>query len=230
MYDPVRQGASVFARILHQLGREERLSATVPKRKELLVRHIQEAVARGRSHQEVSVASVGAGPAREIEDYLRHHSVGSRTAFILIDQDEHALRYADEQIRKVAVRHGDLVTVKCRYASFKQMISEPELLQELRGHDLIYSAGLFDYLSEPVGRELTSRLFELLREGGWVLFGNAAESWEARWVPEFILDWRMFYRTEQDMREFALDLGDSAKVEVERDPSGAWSFLVARKV
>jgi hypothetical protein len=40
----------------------------------------------------------------------------------------------------------------------------------------------------------------------------------------------MIYRTEPDMREMAGDLGESAKIEIQSDPSEAWSFLVARRL
>jgi hypothetical protein len=39
----------------------------------------------------------------------------------------------------------------------------------------------------------------------------------------------MNYRSSQDMHELTSDLGESAKVQIETDPSDAWFFLVARR-
>jgi cyclopropane fatty-acyl-phospholipid synthase-like methyltransferase len=54
--------------------------------------------------------------------------------------------------------------------------------------DLIYSAGLYDYLEKKVATKLTDRLFELLAPGGYLLLTNFLPSirswgmWRASWI------------------------------------------------
>ncbi len=229
MYDRPRLAESVFGRILDQLGLDERLAATVPARKELLARYLSGTVAQAAPAEGARILSLGAGPAREIEDYLEAARGLPRVVFTLVDQDEGALAHAHERLRRAALAHGDAVEVHCRYLSFRQLFSNPEMIAELSGQDLVYSAGLFDYLPEPIARQLIARCIGLLRSGGRLAVGNAAEDPQVRWVPEFVLDWHMLYRTEAQMRDLASDLGDEVEVRYEPDPSGAWHFLTVQR-
>jgi hypothetical protein len=62
------------------------------------------------------------------------------------------------------------------------------------------------------------------------VLGNAADEADVQWVPEFVLDWHMHYRSEGDLRDLASDLGGVAKIDIEKDLSGAWYFLVIRRL
>ena len=92
---------------------------------------------------------------------------------------------------------------------------------------MIYTAGLFDYLNEKVGRTLMNGCFGLLREGGRLVVGNAAAGPDVRWMPEFVLDWTMVYRTESELRGLARDIDPRSRIEIDSDESAAWLFLVA---
>jgi hypothetical protein len=231
MYDDQALGDSVFDRVMHQLGREERLAATVRDRRDYLVRQIQEAVSQGSAEgqAQIRISSIGAGPAREIEDFLAHHELETGLVISLIDQDDAALEFAHERIRRVALRHGGRVALRCRHVSFKQLLTHLELIEEVREQDLIYSAGLFDYLPEVVAQVLLTRLFEFLRPDGRILVGNAVDDDGVKWVPEFVLDWRLIYRTPAEMLRLAEGVGERGKFEIQHDSSQAWQFLVGRR-
>ena len=236
MYEGQRQGETIFGRVLDQLGLDERLAATVRVRKRLLVRHIaecvEEATRRGGrvdasgAVRPIRIVTIGAGPAREIVDYLDQTESSVPIEFLLIDQDEQALEFAAGQAGRAALRHGGRVSVQLRHVSFSQLFELPDLLGEVEGADMIYSAGLFDYLREAPARALLHGCFGLLGEGGRLVVGNAASVPGLRWVPEFLLDWTMLYRTESEMS--ALGEGLSGSLKVERDDSDTWLFLVAR--
>jgi SAM-dependent methyltransferase len=229
MYDGDRRGDSIFARVMDQLGHEERLAATVVVRKRFLVDQIALCVAKARQRHSgaARIVSVGSGPAREVVDFLNATPPGPEIEFILIDQDERALALASEQIREAARPHRERVRTSCRHISFAQLFSLPELLEEVKQADMIYTAGLFDYLGEAVGRGLMNGCFGLLREGGRLVVGNAAAGPGIRWMPEFVLDWTMIYRTEAELRDLARDFTDRAQIEVDSDGSAAWLFLIA---
>jgi len=232
MYNAERVGRTAFGRILHQIvGREERLAATVPSRRDFLVHQIRAAVSAHGSRTEAParIMSLGAGPAREVEDYLKSGRPVGRLSISLIDQDEDAIAFSCERARRAAVSYGDLVEVKGRFISFRQLMMRSDVLTELHRQHLIYSAGLVDYLSDSVARKLIAQCFELLAPNGSLLLGNAGRAHDVRWVPEFLLDWRMIYRSEVELRELAKDVADVADVSIVRDSSKAWYFLVVRK-
>jgi SAM-dependent methyltransferase len=230
MYEETWQGDSVFARVKHQLGREERLAATVRHRKDFLVGQLKAELARhNRQSGDLRVTNIGAGPARELEEFLLKVQLDSRLVVTLIDQDEAALEYAHEKLRRASLHHGDRIELRCRFVSFKQLLGATALTEEVREQDLIYTAGFFDYLPDSVAAPLLARLVGLLREGGRLLVGNAVDATEVKWVPEFVLDWEMIYRTPADMRELAQMIATSCQLDVVFDESGAWQFLSAQR-
>ena len=229
MYDGQRRGDSIFARVMDQIGHEERLAATVPVRKRFLVQQLELCVAEARQRHDdpVRIVSIGSGPAREVVDYLKATAPGSALEFVMIDQDEKALAFASEKLREAAQPHGERVRISCRHLSFAQLFALPELVSEVSRADMIYTVGLFDYLRESVGRALMNGCFGLLRKGGRLVVGNAADGPGVRWMPEFVLDWTMVYRTEAELRDLARDFADRARIEIDSDDSAAWLFLVA---
>ena len=59
---------------------------------------------------------------------------------------------------------------------------------ELGMFDLIYAAGLYDYLPDQVARRLTNQLWCNLRPGGKLLIANFVDCWEASYM-EGAMDW-----------------------------------------
>jgi SAM-dependent methyltransferase len=231
MYEETRCGDSVFARIMHQLGREERLAATVRNRRDLLARKIREATRRVAQQKlgPVRITNIGSGPARELEDLVRSSGLDGRALVYLVDQDEAALAHAFERVTRASASFPDEIELRCRHVSFGQLLRQSILLDEFRNQDLIYSAGLLDYLPDGIAQTLVTRLVELLRPGGCVLVGNAAVDSGVRWVPDFVLDWSMIYRTREEMLSLAAQARGVESVSVEADDSRAWHFLLIRK-
>lgn len=230
IYVQAPEGRSVFARVMHRLGCDERLAATVRDRRDYLVSQImRSSKALLSAERALRIASIGAGPAREVEDFLTTGGDARPTSIdvTLIDQDEGALEFANERLRKAALEAGVALNLRCLHIAFRDLLASPALLAEMSGQDLIYASGFYDYLPQAVGAFLTKHLFSLVGAGGRMLIGNAADAPGIRWVPEFILDWRMIYRTPEQMRELAAGLGASAASSaVESDASAAWHFLV----
>lgn len=226
MYEGRRRGDTLFGRVLDQLGLEERLAHTVPMRRDALLEHLDWRGAKSRDRQRPTrILNLGAGPARELHEWLDRLEPGPRLEIVLIDQDEEALAFAHERVTRAALRHAGRVRVVCRHLSFRQLFAEPRQLAELDGCGLIYSAGLFDYLRNATAQALIAQCFELLEPGGRLLVGNAADAPIVRWLPEYALDWKMIYRTEQDMRELGAPFVDRARIEQGCDASGAWHLL-----
>lgn len=65
---------------------------------------------------------------------------------------------------------------------------------DLGQFDLIYSAGLYDYLETPVAERLPQVLFDLLNPGGQLLYANFAPDIPAVGYIEEIMDWWLIYR------------------------------------
>lgn len=64
------------------------------------------------------------------------------------------------------------------------------------GFDLIYAAGLYDYLEDRVARLLTAKLFDRLAPGGRLLIGNFTPASPSTGYMESFMDWHLIYRDE----------------------------------
>ncbi|WNG42491.1 class I SAM-dependent methyltransferase [Archangium minus] len=177
---------------------------SVRERRELLAQEI-DATAE-RVHQP-RILSVACGHLREAE-HSRAVAEGHVGDFIAFDQDPDSLEVVAQQHPSHLVRPvcGTVRSILMGKTSFPEM-------------DLIYSAGLYDYLSEAVASRLTRLLFGMLRPGGRLLVGNFATRTPDAGYLEAFMDWWLLYRDENQVRAFASEINpeEIASVEQFRD-------------
>ena len=94
---------------------------------------------------------------------------------------------------------------------------------ELGEFDLIYAAGLYDYLPDALARRLTNVLWGHLKFGGKLVVANFVRCWEAAYM-EAVMEWYLLYRDESSVRAFAADLSPT-NAEVSLDDDGVIAYL-----
>ncbi len=93
--------------------------------------------------------------------------------------------------------------------------------------DLIYSAGLFDYFSDPVAQMGAKALFKRLKPGGRLIIGNFNLTTPNQFAMRLALDWSLIYRSFDDLKRLFGDLG--GVLSIEQEPEGVNLFCVIRK-
>ncbi len=176
--------------------------------------------------REFRVASVGCGPAIELElaaSWLPDsHRRNLRVTLLDFDPDalEHARRrlagvVADEQI--AALRENLYRLPDRRHAA-----------KALDGIDLLYCAGLFDYLSDDVAGEMLRFFWRRLARQGTLLAGNFAPHNPTRAYMEWVGNWHLIYRTPDELTQLALAAGLPERAfTVAAEPLGIDLFLQA---
>lgn len=91
-------------------------------------------------------------------------------------------------------------------------------------YDLIYSAGLFDYLSAETASSLASRLLDMLAPAGRLIVGNYAPEIYGRGYLEGMMGWTLLYRNEADL-ERLLDPIAFPDKRIYRDEPGNVVYL-----
>ncbi len=91
--------------------------------------------------------------------------------------------------------------------------------------DLVYAAGLFDYLEQPVAAALTARMFDLVAPGGRLLLANFTPETPDIGFMEAMSEWHLIYRTEADMWTLIDGVAPQAGARTWRDPSGCIVYL-----
>ena len=180
------------------------MGLSVLYRRQLLKSLIDDAVV---SHDAARVLSVASGHARELEGSL----VGTpffHGEVIALDQDP--LSCAEV----ARVQHAGHVRVVNH--GVRELMSGP-LADTLGRFDLIYSAGLYDYLPEALARRLTARLLRMLNPGGRLLIANFVPGGSGRGYMELFMDWTLVLRDEAALRALAQAAG-AAQVMSFHDP------------
>jgi hypothetical protein len=227
VYDWERAGVDAYAMLLHRIGLE--VAECIKTRMELVRSEIGNVVmsANGRAAR---IMSLGCGSAREVETWLaRSRTTPPRAEFTLIDQEQLALDYAYRASYSHIVRSEERCRLNCLHISFVDLLRGNSVMQNLPPQDLIYSVGLLDYLTDRRASGLVRRLFELLIPGGLLIVGNMNETPLSNlWPMEFITDWSLYYRTEQQMLAWTGGL-DPAAAWTDTETTGRVRLLYMRK-
>ncbi len=173
-------GAGVFAATTRAP-----MGLSVLYRRSLLRSYIDDTAAAIDAARILSVAS---GHCRELDGSLALHPAFNGE-FVALDQDELSCAQVSDQ------HAGQPVTV--RKHSVRDLLGRGA--EALGRFDLIYSAGLYDYLAEPMAQRLTARLLGMLRPGGRLLVANFVPGGSGRGYMELFMDWPLVVRDEASM-------------------------------
>jgi hypothetical protein len=178
-------GVNIYRFMYHQPS-----PRSVRERRRLLAKEIDLVAAQVPRPR---ILSVACGHLREadVSHAVREHRIGE---FIAFDQDPVSLA-------EVTRQHSD-TAIRPVCGSVRDILMGRTLFGHL---DLIYSAGLYDYMLEKTARRLTQLLFSMLNPGGRLLIANFATCPEAGYFEAF-MDWWLVYRDEEEMQALTHDL------------------------
>lgn len=187
----------------------------VRHRRQVLASAIDTLVAeRGRG----AATAVAAGHLRELS--LSTAARDGRVTITAIDQDEVSLELIGRE-------YGHLGAVPVP-GSVRQILTGRLVLPPA---DLVYAAGLYDYLTEPVAQRLTQLMFDSVTPGGRLLLANFLPDIPDVGYMESFMDWHLIYRSDAQMRAFAdaLAVREVASVRQFRDPYNVVTYLEVTK-
>ena len=232
LYRPHMEGASLFAKILNQCAATEvaaraninRVSYLADKLRTLL----RDAQVKGGG-QRVRVASIGSGPGRELEALLEGSpELGPYLDAMMIDQDQRAIGYCERRLAPLAEKTG----AKLHFVreSVRRLLCGGLIAQTMGPQQLIYSAGLFDYLSDRSFSALLATLYQAVAPGGTLLVGNVDMGNPTRYFMEYFAEWFLIHRSREGLVEKAKTLRPAPqKLRVEAEPLGVNLFLVVER-
>lgn len=227
VYAWAREGDSMADRMLHRIGLE--VAECIATRMVLVQQAIAETIRRFGQDGPARIASLGCGPAKEVENILSSSRLAGEAHFTLIDQDLEALEDTHARLMpSVAGKRGQ-AGLKILQESFVGIVRGGVAAGQIEGQHLIYTVGLVDYLRASMARGLVTKLYGQLAPGGTLIIGNMADSKLSNyWPMEFITDWRVEYRSRDEMLDMAVRC-EGAEVEVQRESTGRVWMLYVRK-
>lgn len=143
--------------------------------------------------KKINIMNLACGSNRELFDFLQQCEYSSAIDALCVDIDADALQYTNSQVN--IFPHGASVRLM-RENVIKWSLGRTQ--QEFPKQDIIYSAGLCDYLNRRLFRSLIKQCHNRLKPGGFLILGNFT------WYPDVLfsskfLKWELIYRTEDDL-------------------------------
>jgi len=203
---PLLTGLSPFAGAVNRDLIQHAASAALRARRDFLGDRLAEALA---SKQRPHVLAVACGHLREADSLNPASPRPGR--FVALDQDPDTLA--------VALADHPMLPIEPIRASVLSLLRGG---RDIGTFDFIYSAGLYDYLSEETGRRLTTKLAHMLAPGGSLLIANMMPDLSGAGYMEGVMDWWLIYRTVREVRKLSAGLAQDYKVRVFTRPFTAY--------
>jgi extracellular factor (EF) 3-hydroxypalmitic acid methyl ester biosynthesis protein len=206
------EGRTAYARLVHSLFTRIPIAQSVRNRNDTLLRYLSEAAPLAHlESRALSVLSIGCGPAWEVQRFIRLDPDAARFHFRLVDFNQETLEYAKSQVQRAMDETRVRPQVDFVHESVHQLLKQAATTRQEDVEptfDLIYCAGLFDYLSDRVCARLLRLFYFWLRPGGVALATNMHSSANFRACMEHIADWNLIYRDETRMEALCPEEGE----------------------
>jgi SAM-dependent methyltransferase len=166
--------------------------------------------------EQLEVLNIASGPARDVREWFQSEACAP-TWMDCVDMDPNAVAFAKKL---------------CGPFSDHLHFHERNVLRFLpsRGYDLVWSSGLFDYLSDRVFVHLLKSMLAVCKPGGEVVVGNFSDFNPSRDYMELFGNWCLEHRSREKLFELAERAGaipDQTRIEWE--PEGVNLFLHIRR-
>lgn len=228
------QGASAYAKAINYCFLSQWPAEAHRNRIIYLKQLLETESLRGaRKGHPIRVLNIGCGPAHEVVKFLTESPASDYAELMLMDFNEETLDYTRTQLREIKAKHCRRTGLNFQRRSVQQLIRESARIEASKAgapkYDLIYCAGLFDYLSDRTCKQLMDLFYEWLEPGGLVAATNVDDYKPFRNSLEFMLDWHLIYRSTGAARSLLPEAAPEEDRVVVRDPTGVNVFMEARK-
>jgi extracellular factor (EF) 3-hydroxypalmitic acid methyl ester biosynthesis protein len=231
--DPL-EGGSMFAKMLNLfflntppvVAHRNRITYLVAKLKDEVQRVVS---TEGRPCR---IFNLGCGPAREIQEFMASSDLSNQAKFTLLDFNDETLQHTGKLLDVLRVKHQRTTTVQMIKKSVHQILKDagkplPDMMP--RSYDLVYCAGLFDYLSDRICKKLMSIFFDLVAPGGLLVATNVDAANPSRNWMEYVVEWHLVYRDRNAFETLKPEGAVPENASVKSDVTGVNIFIEVRK-
>lgn len=174
--------------------------------------------------------NLGCGPAGEVQRFLAGEPLADQADLTLADFNDETLQFAREQLTNLRSEHGRATGLEFVKKSVNQILRESARSDGTETkYDLVYCAGLFDYLSDRICQRLVNIFYEMLAPGGLLVVTNVEAGNPARQGMEFLLEWHLVHRDEAQLKRLHPLAAPPGSVTTRADATGVNIYLEVRK-
>ena len=228
------RGESLFGRLINEWILSNPATDAYRHRVRLLEDHTRAVVKDcSFSGRRAKVMSMASGVAYEVQRYMQNPEPECEVEFTLVDFSEDTLVEARNQFTGL----GELP--ESASVSFEQS-SVIELANSSRSgastgggwapdgkYDVVYCAGLFDYLSDRMVISVTRYLDTLVADGGVLLVSNYTTQNPFAHFMGLVLDWELVYRSESHFDGLMRKALGQGNYQLKTDKNGVEVYGIA---
>lgn len=226
------EGRDIFSQVMNKIDCEGPAARAVRNRRDYFSKKIGQVYQSTPEGSACKIVSVACGPCVEMGEFLKAAAGFKRTVktdLIAMDQDASAIQDSQQRLIPLSKPFDD-ITVHVVKNNIKELIIGRKKDNVIYSQaDLIYTAGLCDYLSFSAVNRLVKELYHFLKPGGTLIVGNFGPYNPQRFKMEYGSEWFLIHRTEGEIRDFAKGLPEDVTLTVEKEPEGVNLFLNIRK-
>jgi extracellular factor (EF) 3-hydroxypalmitic acid methyl ester biosynthesis protein len=162
-------------------------------------------------NNEFCMLNVASGPCRDIFEYFRRHAHECLN-IECVEHDQNAIVFANKLLKEI----------NCKVVFYNTNILR---FQFSKSYDLIWSAGLFDYLNDEIFCGILKRMLMNISPGGEIVIGNLSVTNPSKYYM-LLFKWIVFHRTEDQLTQLAIKAGAAKEqISVYKEKLGVNLFL-----
>lgn len=225
--DP-REGENLYTQLINSFFLETTTSLAHRNRINILVDTIETVATKANEkYGQFKAFNIACGPAVEIQRFTGTPT-NLNCKLDLLDFNQETLAFTKKEIESIMV-HKNNIAINYIFKSVHELLKDSVRLEDSEysnQYDLVYCAGLFDYLSDKVCSKLIKLFYHWVKPGGIVLVTNVHPSSDNKGIMEHIAEWYLIYRDESHMISL---LDKSMNHKFYSDETGANIFLEIQK-
>lgn len=222
------EGSSAFAKLLNFALLHTEPVVAHRNRIDYLVEMLRQETRKRVRQGKTRVFNLACGPAVEVGRFLRNHEESDLTEFDLLDFNLETLEFTRERLTEARMSVGRETQLRFFQRSVNQILrtaAQGGGDEELDDYDIVYCAGLFDYLSQRVCQRLVELFCRMAKPGGLVIVTNVAATNPRRACMEYLMEWNLIHRSEDEMNDLIPQGIPVKRSEVKADATGVNLFL-----
>ena len=221
------EGSSAFAKLLNFALLHTEPVVAHRNRIDFLIDVLMGETRRRGGLSKTRVFNLACGPAVEIQRFLRDYDESDLIEIDLLDFNAETLEYTRERIQEARMAGGRETLVRYFQRSVHQLLRSAAQggEEDFTGYDVVYCAGLFDYLSQRVCKKLVELFCTMVKPGGRVIVTNVSASNPRKAWMEYLMEWNLIYRDRDEMEDLVPEGFPVKAVEITEDVTGVNLFL-----
>lgn len=227
------EGASLFAKIVNVCFLKNPPAEAHRNRIIYLKAKLRTELARVRAEgRPLKVFNLGCGPAKEIQQFLVEEDHADDAEFTLLDFNDETIEHTRGLLETIRTRHLRKTKIQFVKKSVHQILKEsgrPTPETKPGAYDVVYCAGLFDYMSDRICKRLMNIFYDLVAPGGLLIATNVDASKPFKHSMDVILEWHLICRDQAQLGALNPDKAPPGSFSVRAEDTGVNIFIEVRK-